>query len=86
MLKVNNNSTKVTEKSVEVVQTIEENEKELMVTVFLPLGREAEGGNHKIDRQECVTINGKNTIIRRGEYVDVNIEVYKQLKNKYPYI
>lgn len=52
------------------------------VSVKLPLLED--DGKAKVDQTETVTINGKTTRIRRGEYVDVPVPVYIQLKNKYP--
>lgn len=56
------------------------------VRVFIPKREEEEGSNVKVDPYEHVTINGKTTLIRRGEYVDVPVPVYIQLKNKFPNI
>lgn len=36
------------------------------------------------DQFEHVTINGRTTMIKVGEYVEVSPEVYIQLRNKYP--
>lgn len=55
------------------------------VRVILPLSEESASGA-KVDPYEHVTINGKTTLIRRGEYVDVTIPVYMQLRNKFPRI
>ena len=56
------------------------------VRVFIPKREEEEGSNVKVDPYEHVTINGNTTLIRRGEYVDVTVPVYIQLKNKFPNI
>ncbi len=53
------------------------------VRVFLPLLEEA-GGEANIDQTENVIINGHVTQIRRGEYVEVKVPVFLQLKNRYP--
>ena len=84
---------------VETVETVEKNADELAVStpvkksrntqrvrVYIPKREDEEGSNVKIDPYEHVTINGRTTLIRRGEYVDVTIPVYIQLKNKYPNI
>lgn len=55
------------------------------VRVFIPLADNAESGDI-VDPFEHVTINGETTYIRKGEYVDVTVPVYMQLKNKYPNI
>ena len=60
--------------------------KEQRVRVYIPKREEEEGSNVKVDPYEHVTINGKTTLIRRGEYVDVTVPVYIQLKNKFPNI
>lgn len=52
--------------------------------IYLPLLEEV--GGVKVDQYEHVTVNGKTTLIRRGEYVDVEPEVYIQLKNRFPSI
>ena len=56
---------------------------EPVVRVFLPLAEE-NGGEGKVDQTENVIINGKVTQIRRGEYVDVKVPVFLQLKQRYP--
>lgn len=55
------------------------------VRVFIPEVEEV-GTGLKIDHYEHVTINGETTLIRRGEYVDVTVPVFLQLRNKYPNI
>ena len=56
---------------------------EPVVRVFLPLA-EDEGGEMKVDQTENVIINGNVTQIRRGEYVDVKVPVFLQLRQRYP--
>ena len=53
------------------------------VRIFLPLVEET-GTEVNVDQTENVIINGKVTQIRRGEYVDVKIPVFMQLKQRYP--
>ena len=53
------------------------------VRVFLPL-LEENGTEINTDQTENVIINGKVTQIRRGEYVDVKVPVFLQLKQRYP--
>ena len=53
------------------------------VRIFLPLLEDA-GGESNIDQTENVIINGHVTQIRRGEYVEVKVPVFLQLKNRYP--
>ena len=53
------------------------------VRVCLPLIEETGTENH-IDQTENVIINGQVTHIRRGEFVDVKIPVFLQLKLRYP--
>ena len=53
------------------------------VRVFIPLAEDA-GSEGKVDQTENVIINGKVTQIRRGEYVDVKVPVFMQLKQRYP--
>lgn len=54
------------------------------VRVFLPLLDDTVSGDTKVDQTETVVINGVATQIRRGEYVDVKVPVYLQLRNKFP--
>ena len=54
------------------------------VRVFLPLLEESAQADAKVDQTETVLVNGVATQIRRGEYVDVKVPVFLQLKNKYP--
>ena len=56
---------------------------EPVVRVFIPLAEDA-AGEGKVDQTENVIINGKVTQIRRGEYVDVKVPVFMQLKQRYP--
>ena len=53
------------------------------VRIFLPL-LEDNGAEINTDQTENVIINGKVTQIRRGEYVDVKVPVFLQLKQRYP--
>lgn len=55
------------------------------VRVFLPPLEEDESGV-KVDQYEHVTINGVTTLVKRGEYVDVTVPVFIQLRNKFPHI
>lgn len=61
------------------------NEKQATVRVFLPLMEDQESAL-EVDQTEYVTINGKTTAIKRGEYVDVSVPVFTQLRNKYPHL
>lgn len=61
------------------------NEKQATVRVFLPLMEDQETAL-EVDQTEYVTINGKTTAIKRGEYVDVPVPVFMQLRNKYPHL
>ena len=53
------------------------------VRVFIP---KLEDSNSEItlDQTETVIINGNVTRIKRGEYVDVKVPVFLQLKQRYP--
>lgn len=53
------------------------------VRVFLPL-MEDQSTDMEVDQTEYVTINGQTTAVKRGEYVDVKVPVFMQLRNKYP--
>lgn len=54
------------------------------VRVFIPPAPEAEAGI-KVDPYEHVTINGEKPVyVMRGQYVDVPVPVFLQLRNKYP--
>ena len=55
------------------------------VRVYLPL-LESEGAGVHIDQYEHVTVNGETTLVRRGEYVDVTVPVFIQLKDKFPHL
>ena len=56
---------------------------EPVVRIMLPL-LEENGTEVAVDQTENVIINGKVTQIRRGEYVDVKVPVFMQLKQRYP--
>ena len=55
------------------------------VRIVIPLTEDDSSGIHS-DPYEHVTINGRTTLIKRGEVVEVDPEVFIQLRNKYPYI
>lgn len=52
------------------------------VSVYIPMTEEGDGA--KVDQNEYVTINGKTTKIPRGQYVQVSVPVFIQLRNRYP--
>ena len=58
------------------------------VRVFIPAPPESEDEGVKIDMYEHVTIANEkgedHTRILRGEWVEIPVPVYLQLKNKYP--
>jgi hypothetical protein len=53
------------------------------VRIHLPL-LEHQENDVKLEQTETVIINGKATLIKRGEYVDVKVPVFLQLKQRYP--
>jgi len=72
-------------KTISVTTPVVEKEEETRVKVFIPKNEEDDTGL-KTDPYEHVTINGETTLVRRGEYVDVTIPVFLQLRNKFPNI
>lgn len=60
-----------------------ENRVEPTVRVCIPLAQDQDS-SVAIDQTETVIINGKTTLIKRGEYVDVKVPVFLQLKQRYP--
>lgn len=77
---------KITDATAAPIEPAAENLKiEPTVRVFIPLSQD-QGSDVKLDQTESVTINGKTTLIRRGEYVDVKVPVFLQLKQRYPNI
>ena len=54
------------------------------IRIMIPRADEASYGDMKIDQAETVIINGKTTRIKRGEYVDVKVPVWMQLRQRYP--
>lgn len=69
-----------------VVQVEEKVDNQPRVRIMLPMPPET-GSGMKIDPYEHVTINGEKPIyVKRGEYVDVTVPVFLQLRNKYPNI
>ena len=54
-----------------------------VVRICLPLAEET-GAEARVDQTENVIINGTVTQIRRGEYVEVKVPVFLQLKQRYP--
>ena len=53
--------------------------------IFIPFNEDELAGI-KMDPCETVTINGENTLVKRGEYMEVKPEVFIQLRNKYPHL
>lgn len=76
-------STKKIEDGISVMNVPKAPNKEPTVRVFIPLAEES-NSDLKVDQSETVIINGKVTRIRRGEYVDVKVPVFMQLKQRYP--
>lgn len=69
-----------------VVNIEEKVDNQPRVRIMLPMPPEAESGT-KVDPYEHVTINGEKPVyVKRGEYVDVTVPVFLQLRNKYPNI
>ena len=69
-----------------VVPAKKEEKKVTTVRIMLPLQPETNSGL-KLDPYEHVTINGNAPImIKRGEWVDVPVPVFLQLRNRYPNI
>ena len=67
-----------------VAPIVEKEDTTPRVKVFIPLPLES-GDGLKQDPYEHVTINGENPYyIKRGEYVDVPVPVFMQLRNRYP--
>lgn len=52
------------------------------VSVYIPMTEEGEGA--KVDQNEYVTVNGSTTKVPRGQWVDVTVPVFVQLRNRYP--
>lgn len=77
-------ATKKTTTNDALVAQIIPDAKDKIAKVSIKLPKLEDDGKTKVDQTETVTINGKTTRIRRGEYVDVPVPVYIQLKNKYP--
>ena len=53
------------------------------VTVYIPKSEVNDGGV-EVDQTEHVTVNGKTTIIQLGERVDIPVETFLVLRQKYP--
>lgn len=56
------------------------------VRVFIPETHDDTDGSVKVDHYEHVTIGGETTLVRRGQHVDVTVDVFLQLRNKYPHL
>lgn len=54
------------------------------VKIFIPEPPGSDDETVKIDHYEHVTIEGRTTLVRRGEHVEVTVPVFLQLRNKYP--
>ena len=68
----------------------EEKPEEIRVRIMLPVREEDSAPGLNVDRFEHVTISneqGEQTVyVKRGEWVDVTIPVFVQLRNRYPNI
>ena len=77
---------KVTDSTAAVIPSANEGAMiEPTVRIFIPLAQDQES-DIKMEQTETVVINGKVTQIKRGEYVDVKVPVFLQLKQRYPSI
>lgn len=57
------------------------------VRIFLPPLEDADDASAiEMDQYEHVTVDGVTTLIKRGEYVEVTVPVFIQLRNKFPHI
>ena len=80
------NAPEINDGITSVVQVEEKVDNQPRVRIMLPMPPETESGL-KVDPYEHVTINGEKPIyVKRGEYVDVTVPVFLQLRNKYPNI
>lgn len=65
-----------------------EKPEEIRVRIKLPLREEDNSPGLNVDHYEHVTISNElgesTTYIKRGEWVDVTIPVFTQLRNRYP--
>lgn len=76
-----------TKKTIDSTISVEKTEKKPVapaakVSVFIPMSEEGEGA--KFDQNEYVTVNGSTTKVPRGEWVEVTVPVFVQLRNRYP--
>ena len=62
-----------------------ENDNVPRVPIFIPFNEDDESGM-KVDPYEHVCINDVETLVRRGERVEVTVPVFLQLRNKYPHL
>lgn len=69
-----------------VTSAAQEKDNTPRVRIFIPPRHEETQEGVKIDQYEHVTIDGVTTLIRRGEYVDVTVPVYLQLRNRFPHL
>lgn len=53
---------------------------EKKIPIYLPLLPD-EGGSTEVDQNVNVEVNGKTTVIRRGEHCEVPLHVYEALYN-----
>lgn len=76
-----------TKKTLDSTISVEKAEKQptapmAKVSVFIPMTEDGDGA--KVDQNEYVTVNGKTTKVPRGQFVDVTVPVFIQLRNRYP--
>lgn len=68
----------------------EEKPEEIRVRIMLPKRESDDNPGVTVDQYEHVTISNEqgeqNVRVKRGEWVDVTIPVFMQLKNRYPNI
>lgn len=67
-----------TTKTAAATKVVEHNDG--LIPIFIP-SLPDEGGSSRVDQDIVVTVNGKNTIVRRGVHCEVPIGVYESLYN-----
>ena len=76
-----------TQKTLDTTISVEKAEKKptspvAKVSVFIPMTDEGDGA--KVDQNEYVTVNGLTTKVPRGQWANVTVPVFIQLRNRYP--
>ena len=75
-------STKKPDALTAVTSAVKKKDDTPRVRIFIP--EPPSESEVAVDHYEHVTIDSKTTLVRKGEWLDVPVDVFLQLRNRYP--